>query len=340
MSQVAKAASGGARPFRMVKGRNYLADLVDGAGAGEPYAGPTIFLNAKSGATVTTAIANGNDGNDGLSWDAPVLTMSKALSKVKTGGRVLFVGDVREELTGSNLLFDVTIQGAGSLHHPDSPGTTYHPGASMWRPPASPTATTPLLNLKGRGWKFINIAFDCPVDDAAVVLTRNALATTSEFDASHASFIGCRFLSGKYGIEDDGGANNITISGCEFAGMTTAAIYGSSTAVANPRAWKVFDNIFPANVSALGNATHMDLSLNEAVVAGNFFGTVTSTALYIDLTGGNGNIVTQNSLMGAYNTSDYIGGTGDYWAGNQSLSVSFGGNAATGMTLTAPAAAT
>ena len=286
---------------------------LGGQAVGDPYPGGTIYVNAESTSysSTATSFGNGSDSNDGKSWASAYLTMSKALANVKSMGRVCFVGDVREELTGSNLLFDVTIQGCGSLHHPDSPADAYHPGGAMWRPPASPTTATPLLALRGRGWKFLNIAFDCPVDAAAVQIVRNALSTTSEYDGSHASFIGCRFLSGKYGIDDAGGGNNITIRDCEFAGMTTCAIYGSSTAVANPRAWKVLDNIFPSNVSALGNATHIDASLNEAVVKGNTLGTVTSTAKYIDLTGGNGNIVTQNLLAGDYDTGDYTPGTGD-----------------------------
>ena len=295
------------------KGRSRLSDLINDNSA---FPGGTIHLNANSAATAATAIAPGHDANDGLSWETPVLTMSKALGLVKTGGRVLFTGDVREELTGSNLLFDVTIQGAGSLHHPDLPSATYHPGACMWRPPASPTAATPLLTVRGRGWKFINVAFDCPVDAAAIVLSRNALSDVSEYDASHASFIGCRFLSGKYGIEDAGGCYNVTIQDCQFLGMSTTAIVNTSTAVAEPLNWKILDCQFPAYQS-IGNATHIDSPLNEAIIARNFFGTVTSTALYVDLTGGDDNIVYDNLMMGAYDVTDYVAGTGDSWVGNR-----------------------
>lgn len=291
--------------------------------------------------TIFVDTFNGSDARAGEAWGESVATMSQALTLAETGALILFRGDVREEITGSNLKFDITIEGVGGLHHPDQPSSAYDYGASMWRAPASPTTATNLLIVRGRGWEFKNIAFDSPVDAAAVQLSRNALSTTSEYDASHAIFENCRFLSGKYGIDDAGGANNVTIRGCEFAGMTTAAIFGSSTSVANPRAWKVFDNVFPSNVSSLGNATHIDASLNESVLARNFFGTVLSTALYVDLTGGNGNIVTQNYMMGAYNTSDYVSGTGDSWFGNQAISISFGtsGTNAAGVTIGVPEAA-
>ena len=46
---------------------------------------------------------NGADAYDGSDWDHPVATMARALALVKTGGHILFKGDVREEITGSNL---------------------------------------------------------------------------------------------------------------------------------------------------------------------------------------------------------------------------------------------
>lgn len=260
---------------------------------------------------------NGNDGYSGQNWGQAFKTMGAALSAVETGGKVFFRGDVREELTGSNLKFDVTIIGAGSLHHPDLPSASYHPGSSTWRAPASPTTATPLLKVRGRGWKFVNVFFDCPVDAAAVSLERNALATTAEFDASHASFVNCRFVDGKYGIEDAGGCYNVTVQECEFKAFTTAAIANTSTAVAQPLNWKIVNCLFPANVSDFGNVTHIDAPFNSAVIKGNIFGTVRSTALYIDLTGGNGNIVVENILGGVYDTTDYVPGTGDIWLQNR-----------------------
>jgi hypothetical protein len=287
---------------------SYLADQLALAKGGNP-AGTTYYVNADPGDP-------GLDTADGLTPQTAFLTMGKALSVAETLDTIYFWGDVREELTGNHLVFDLTIVGLGSLHHPDSPAAGYQVGSSMWRPPASPTAATPLLKLRGRGWKFINVAFDCPVDAAAVKMERNALSGTSEYDPSHASFYGCRFVDGKYGIEDNGGCYNVTVEECEFKAMTTAAIANTSTSVANPLNWKITNNRFPSNVSSFGNATHIDSPLNCAHIRHNVFGTVTSTALYIDLTGGNGNVAAYNVLAGAYDTSDYVSGTGDVWYQN------------------------
>jgi hypothetical protein len=280
------------------------------------------LLGAVSGANPAQVLyvdtVTGLDAVDrGGSWANPLATMTYALSLVATGGRIKFRGDVREECVGSNLVFDVTIEGCGSLHHPDLPAAGYQPGSSCWRAPASPTTATPLLKVRGRGWNFINVFFDCPVDSAAVYLERNALSGTSEYDASHASFIGCRFVDGKYGIQDVGGCYNVTVDGCEFKAMTTCAIVNTSTAVANPLNWKILNCLFPSNVSSFGNATHIDSPLNCSYILDSMFGTVLSTALYIDLTGGNGNIVARNVLLGVYAASDYVAGTGDQWYGNR-----------------------
>ncbi len=328
MSQIAKAASQSRKAKILRAGVARLSDLQD-------YASPVpdVFLDAKTGST----------SGDGLSWDSAVNTMARALAIVQTGGRVFFRGKIAEEITGDNLKFDISIIGVGSKHHADEPSSAYHPGASVWQPPASPTTATPLIKVRGRGWNFVNILFDCPVDSAAIYLERNALSGTSEYDASHASIIGCDFRNGKYGIQDVGGVWNIRIEDCDFETIDEAsgcAIINTSASVASPRRWVILNNRFQPDSSTEGNLQHIDSPLQGSTIKGNVFGTVKSTGIYIDLTGGVGNVLYDNLLMGAYDTSDYVPGTGDSWAGNQSLSASFGGNDAQGRTLAAPAAAT
>lgn len=257
-----------------------------------------------------------SSSGNGLSWENAYKTMTEALAAVQTGGVIYFRGDVREECVGSNLVFDVTIRGTGFLHHPDLPATGYDPGGAMWRPPASPTTATALLEVRGRGWKFENFSVDAPVDAPAFKLVRNALSGVSEYDASHAKFVGVRGMAGQNFIADVGGCYNVTVDGCELSQFSAAAIINTSTSVANPLNWKIINNIFPADTSDFGNVTHIDSPLNSGIIAGNIFGKVRSTAKYIDLTGGNNNIVTGNVLGGEYDTSNYVSGTGDEWMQN------------------------
>lgn len=280
---------------------------------------------------------NGLDTNDGGSWQAAFKTMSAALTAVSTGGIIFFRGDVREELVGSNLKFDVTIIGVGSLHHPDLPAAGYHPGACMWRPPASPTTATPLLKVRARGWKFINIAFDCPVDSAAVQIERNASSGVDEHDGSHASFIGCVFRQGAYGIYDVSGVHNITVQDCEFFMLTTCAIqFGNTSVIALPLKWTIKANRFFGKGSTAGNGAHIQSALTASIIQDNVLGTLESTGKYIDLTGGSGNVVCTNVFGGVYDTGDYVGGTNDVWLGNRVAVKAT--TAPDGVTLAAPAA--
>jgi hypothetical protein len=292
-----------ANSYILRKGVSHFSDLVNDH---DPIA--PLFVDT----------VNGSSSGDGSTWAKAFSTMALALSAVQTGGKIYFRGDVREQLTGSNTKYDVQIIGVGSLHHPDRLGTE-HPGACMWRMPASGgVETTPLLIVRGRGWKFENIFFDGPATAAAVQLVRTAEGA-NEYDASHASFIGCRFTTGQNHIENNGGVSNITIRGCEFGGATAFSIVTVSGAgIAFPFNWKINGNLFvPDNTAASGNAGHIDMPFMASTITDNVFGTVPSTSLYIDLTGGiGGNIVSNNVLGGAYDTSDYVAVSGDMWLQN------------------------
>ena len=282
-------------------------------GAFVPTGGNQWFVN-----TQTDTTARGADTNRGNSWDKALRTMSRALTLAETGDTIYFVGDIREELTGSSLKFDITIVGAGMKHHPDSPGTGYLVGASTWRAPASPTSATPLLKVRGRGWKFVNILFDCPVDAAAVKLERNALSDTSEYDASHAQFIDCRFTDGKYGIQNDGGASFVTVDGCQFQRLNEsggAGIICTSTSVAVPLNWVIKNSEFH------NNASHILSSMSYSSIRNNTFGRFTAT-LSIDIDDqpsanqGEYNVIWGNYLSGTYGATAYPPGSNNEWGGN------------------------
>jgi hypothetical protein len=292
--------------MKQITGAGWLKDINDNFAAVDPQPATTYFVDT----------VNGSNNNNGQSFGSAFATMAKALSVAETGSTIYFTGDVREQLTGSNTLYDISIVGVGSLHHPDKL-VAEHPGACMWRMPASGgVETTPLLIVRGRGWKFINIAFDGPATAAAVQLVRTAEGA-SEYDASHASFIGCRFYAGQNHIENNGGVAYITIRDCHFQAATGASLVKvAGAAIAFSLCWKILNNYFAGG--PVPNASHIVLDLDGAVVADNFFGVVTSTGLYIDLRGGQTgyNLVSRNVCAGEWDTSNYKGATGDFWGGN------------------------
>ena len=295
-----------AGPYGIGNVGNYRDKVFNGAVWGSGNGAKHYFVDT----------VNGSDSNNGLSWAAPFDTMSAALSAVATYGTIHFTGDVREELTASNLKFDVTIIGHGN--NPRHPGWGTAPGSATWRPPASPTATTPLLKVRAQGWTFVNILFDCPVDAAAIYLERNALSDTSEYDAGHAQFIGCRFESGKVGIENAGGCGFVRVEDCRFYRLTEsggAGIKCTSTAVAVPLNWRILNNDFS------NNASHILSSMSYSEIKGNNFGRFTAT-LSIDIDDqpsanqGEYNTIWGNYLSGTYGATAYPPGSNNEWGGN------------------------
>jgi surface antigen len=259
---------------------------------------------------------NGNDAFDGASPDRPYATMAKAFSVIASGDTIHVRGNIREELTTPAQVFDVTIIGASNRpRHADTTPAGGESGAT-WRPPASPTAATPLLIIQQQGWTIQNILFDAPVDAAAIRLLRNGAAGNAERDASHASIIGCRFDSGLIGIENNGGAAFVLVQGCRFYRLTgsgAAGIKCTSTAIAVPLNWQIIASHFA------GNASHLLSSLSGSEIRWNTFGNFTAT-LSVDVQSNSGqganNVLTQNYLSGTYSATAYPPGTDNEWAGN------------------------
>jgi len=258
----------------------------------------------------------------GKSDDRPFSTLAEALAACNTSDRIFIHGNIREEgLICSNLKFDVHVIGVGGTHHPDQPSSAYHPGAACIRPPASPTAATDLLEVRGRGWEFHNILFDAPVDAAAVKLVRNASSGTSEYDGGHARFRGCRFESGLVGIENDGGAAFVRVKDCQFyrmSGSGAAGIKCTSTSVAVPLNWRIEDSDWH------NNASHILSSMSYSTIRRNIFGRFTAT-LSVDVydqpsaSQGEYNVITENYLTGTYDPTAYPAGSNNEWAGNQNV---------------------
>lgn len=277
----------------------------------------------------------------GKSEDYPLETLAEAEAASESGDSIYIKGNIREEnVIFDNLKFDRKVVGLYGLHHPDQPSSAYHPKGSMIRPPSSPTATTPLIVLRARGTQFHNVVFDAPVDDTAVEIVSNGSSGTDEYSGGHSVFKGCLFRQGQYGVELNGAGHNILWEDCEFflmnnAGGTGAGIIQTSTSVALGFKNKVRNCDFIGDSSIGGNDRHIVAAWQSSVIRDCTFGTVEDTGRYIDLNGGNDNVVTKNTLGGLYATSDYRAGTSDVWFGN------FADDAeatSDGITLTVPAA--
>jgi hypothetical protein len=252
----------------------------------------------------------GNDGAPGDNPDEPLLTMARAFQLLESGAVIHFTGDIKEQLSAPDGIFDVTIIGEGTRpRHADAHTGNNGYSAATWKSPAVPAATTALLTVRQQGWRFANILFACPSDDAALDFIRDAAAGDLERDSSHAAVLGCRFAgAGLAGIKISGTENvfDLLIKGNIFNDLTTAI-----TAGAFCHRFIIEDNRFDLNTN------HIVASLTDSFILNNVMGQFTT--LSIDLTGGGGhNVITKNYLSGTYG----IGGgyvksnANDEWAGN------------------------
>jgi len=266
---------------------------------------------------------HGSDSADGRDPRSPLATIAGALAKCVSGDKIYFVGNVREEITSSNLLEDISIIGMSNRpRHADHARDGIGNGAqgASWRQAASHGATTPLLIIRGQGWHLENFLMVPPSDAAAVKLERNALSGTSEYDASHFSAKGMRFVGGQSGIEDSGGHFNVLLDDCIFQ-ANTDGIKTLNTAVAIPLQWEIRNCHFSQNTH------HIRVSAAYWDIHDNAFGKFTTTGINLTFVAGNdagelANLIWNNLLSGTYSAAGgYIegGGNTDEWGGNYNV---------------------
>lgn len=265
---------------------------------------------------------------DGLSPAQAFDTMAEALTKVDNDDTIHLRGPIFENCTAPTDKTGVTILGDGAGLRHGSTSNESEGKAPAWRT-ASGVTDEPLITLSTQGWTIADILF-APGSASNGIHLETESAATPEKTLSGTRILNCRFAQGKYAIEDDGGAGYITIAGNHFDGQTTASIVHTN-GESLPLGWRILDNYFGGL-----SATHIDAPLVKSEIKGNSFGTVASTALYIDLTGGSDNVVTGNTLGGVYTTADYVAGTSDLWLGNWVTVIST--QAPNGFTILAPAA--
>lgn len=235
-------------------------------------------------------------------------SLTAALAQARDGDTIVLLSDLREEVTGSNTLFDITIVGSATRpRHDDKHNFTssFHMGTASWRNSSGVTATA-LITVKAQGWRFVNILFDVPTSAAAVELQRNVESGEDEEDASHASFYGCRFAGGETGIEMTGAQNvfNVKVEDCVFQDLTVG-IGGY-----HMYRWDVRGNRF------VNNTRHIETNAVESNLVGNVFGLANTTGVRLDIlsTGAN-NVVSGNHFHGDFNVLNN-GDSSDMWAGN------------------------
>lgn len=298
---------------------SFGAPVIPGGGVHLPANGKThIWVHGNEG----------NNGNDGLSPDKPLLTMAKAFERVQSGGVIHLVGNVKENLSTPVGIFDVTVIGEGNRpRHADAHTSNNGYQAANWRT-ATGVNDTPNVIVRQQGWRFINILFVGGTGAGADIIRifRDAGAGDAERDGGHLEVIGCRFASGYNGISDTGGCVNVLIQGCRFEALTNFCILGVGNIGVGQSDWLIVDNTFDGFTNGIKIAAFGCRIQNNTFTDG---GTPNTTVvLNTSNGGGSDNFIVGNFFQTAtlnFNTPDVVGNATDVWAVNASIDSTLAG---------------
>ena len=266
---------------------------------------------------------NGNDGNNGLSWERPFLTIQAGVDAVtKSGDRILIApGDYVESVvtpdsvTGPNYVALIGCTPGGVKGSPN-----------WW---SADNAAENCLTVNTIGWYIAGINFRGP--SAASCISLDHHVTTDDNQSWDTLIENCLFfgqVDGLYGINLNGAPHQVTIQDCEFefftnVGASGTAIYSQNSGFACPFRTKILRNIF----NECDN--YIVARLNSSVVADNHFmiGAAITPVMVIDCRNANHG---DNQIVGNYfGPVDFsnIGGYWDSavgvsnWAGNYSFDI-------------------
>lgn len=182
-------------------------------------------------------------------------TFAALAPNLRSRDLIILIGVLREQAVAPLGVFDVTVVGGANRPRQATSGGVPTGGGASWLAPTSPTAATPLIELREQGWTFENIQFAGPSDDACIKMHREETATYP--DASHLTLRGCRFTGGLIGLEDYGGASDVLIEDCSFedlSGVGGGAIVVTNQGIAIPSRWLIQNNRFLPSVNGIVGA--------------------------------------------------------------------------------------
>ena len=202
-------------------------------------------------------------------------------------------GVLKEQAITPVGVFDVTVLGAANRPRQATNGGVPTGGGASWLAPASPTATTALIQVIEQGWEFNNIQFAPVAASDCIKFRRRETATIP--DASHGRVIGCYFSTG--GAAGCGinvtECKRILIEDCDFEAL------GTGTAIRNTADGGVAQTgygVIRGNRFQRGNAGDIIVAGNNYLIENNtFYAKFAVEGGYrIDLNGGSLNMVLNN----------------------------------------------
>lgn len=235
---------------------------------------------------------SGSDGYKGTDSEKPFATLTKAFEVVSDYDTIMLGAG---NFTGN---YETPVNAAASFVSVIGfPIGAY--GMATWM--GATTSSSPIIDVRARGWSFENIEFNCPTGAAALRLTKSTNGTTHRCDFT--TIRNNIFTTGKYGIEVNGGGTHVHVQYNKFDQLTTSGAFGIivlSTTNQIPAFWVVEDNIFATSVNHIGpaNATY---GWSESTFRRNIHqrdGVSQDVTMMLDIraSGGGGNMVINNSF--------------------------------------------
>lgn len=250
-------------------------------------------------------------------------TFTELAPNLRSRDLIYIIGVLREQAVAPLDVYDVSIVGAANQPRQATSGGEPTGGGASWLAPTSPTATTPLLELRAAGWTISNIQFAPVASSACVRLTRSAVTDT--IDASHTVFDNCYMVGGGangIGIEDNGGCGFVTIVNSRFQALGDTAIKSLNTAAAVPLGWQIGTQYGPNRFQQ--NLNDIKMSLSYGAIENNKFMTAGSgstnkviSTIAISAQGNNNDVVLNyfHNTTGEIQVSNgYSGSSTDQWA--------------------------
>lgn len=248
---------------------------------------PLPYMGAGSvfGKTYFVDPTNGSDGNKGRGTTDAFKTFTKALATAKHCDTINLAkgGYVGNFTTPINAIAAfVTVLG--------NEGTYFE----------ATTASSPVVDVLARGWRWSGIEFDNPTGAAGLRMTK-AVGLVDR-GADFFTVDNCLFYGGKTGIEFNGGGTYWKILRNRFSLISTAGgggVYVGSSSYQIPALGKIEDNVFDNTINHIYCGATRGFS--DTTIKGNTFkldGVATDGAILCDIRGSGA--AGGNSVVGNY----------------------------------------
>lgn len=234
--------------------------------------------------------SNASDSNTGKNKNSPLKTLTQAFLNVSSWDTIRcapgnYTGNYTTPVNADAAFVSVIAD------------ATHENGFAAWM--GATTASSPIIDVRARGWRFEGFEFDCPTGAAAIRLTKSTDGSTHRCDFT--TIANCIFTTGKYGIEVNGGGTHVHVHDCKFDQLTESgafAIVVLNTDNQIPAFWVVEDCIFATSVNHIGpaNATYgwSESTFRRNIHQADGVGQNVTMMLDIRAASGGGNMVIDN----------------------------------------------